>query len=137
MTRAMERSVLDWLAAQRGAMMTFLETLVNTDSNSYDKTGVDAVGAHIQKFLIQFAIPSEITPNDRFGDAITATVGRRSNRAVLLMGHRDTVFPTGEPARRPFRIEGSRAYGPGVADMKAGLVMNCFVLAAMRQFGDE
>ena len=51
------------------------------------------------------------------------------------MGHRDTVFPKGEPARRPFRIEGGRAYGPGVADMKAGLVMNCFVLAAFKQFG--
>ena len=54
------------------------------------------------------------------------------NRPILLMGHRDTVFPKGEPARRPFKIEGDRAYGPGVADMKAGLVMNCFVLAAIK-----
>ena len=51
------------------------------------------------------------------------------------MGHRDTVFPKGEPTRRPFTIEGDRAYGPGVADMKAGLVMNCFVLAAFTKFG--
>ena len=51
------------------------------------------------------------------------------------MGHRDTVFPKGEPSRRPFKIEGDRAYGPGVADMKAGLVMNCFVLAAIKKFG--
>ena len=53
----------------------------------------------------------------------------------MLMGHRDTVFPKGEPTRRPFRIEGGRAYGPGVADMKAGLVMNAFVLAAFKKFG--
>jgi glutamate carboxypeptidase len=53
------------------------------------------------------------------------------------MGHRDTVFPAGEARRRPFRIEGELAYGPGVADMKAGLVMHAFVLAAFRRFGGE
>jgi glutamate carboxypeptidase len=51
------------------------------------------------------------------------------------MGHRDTVFPAGEAARRPFTVQGGIAYGPGVADMKAGLVMNCFVLAAFARFG--
>jgi len=51
------------------------------------------------------------------------------------MGHRDTVFPLGEVARRPFTIHDGVAYGPGVADMKAGLVMNAFVLAAFRKFG--
>src|SRR6266568_4340514 len=57
------------------------------------------------------------------------------DKPVLLMGHRDTVFPKGEVARRPFTIEGSRAYGPGVADMKAGLVINAFVAAAFHKFG--
>jgi glutamate carboxypeptidase len=45
------------------------------------------------------------------------------------------VFPRQEAARRPFRIDNGRAYGPGVADMKAGLVMNAFVLAALAKFG--
>src|SRR5215467_6075342 len=51
------------------------------------------------------------------------------------MGHRDTVFPKGEVARRSFRVEGGRAYGPGVVDMKGGLVLNAFVLAAFKRFG--
>ncbi len=51
------------------------------------------------------------------------------------MGHRDTVFPLGEVARRPFTIRDGIAYGPGVADMKAGLVMNAFILVAFRKFG--
>ncbi|MBN8900734.1 MAG: M20 family metallopeptidase, partial [Rhodospirillales bacterium] len=54
---------------------------------------------------------------------------------IVLMGHRDTVFPDGEATRRPFTIRDGIAYGPGVADMKAGLVMNCFVLAAFARFG--
>jgi glutamate carboxypeptidase len=131
-----EQQVLDWLAGQRGAMLALLETLVNTDSGSYDKAGVDAVGDHIRRFLDANGIATEVTTGTKFGDAITATVaGGGGNRPILLMGHRDTVFPKGEPSRRPFKIDGDRAYGPGVADMKAGLVQNCFVLAAIKKFG--
>jgi glutamate carboxypeptidase len=129
-----EQDILAWLASQRGAMLALLETLVNTDSGTYDKAGVDAAGAHIRRFLAENGIANEVTPDDKFGDAILAKIGLGANRPVLLMGHRDTVYPKGEPARRPFRIEGERAYGPGVADMKAGLVMNCFVLAALKKF---
>jgi glutamate carboxypeptidase len=136
---ASEQNILDWLGGQREAMLALLQTLVNTDSGSYDKPGVDAVGHHIREFLERHGIMSDVTPGDRFGDAIVATVGQDSvplsNRPILLMGHRDTVFPKGEPTRRPFKIEGDRAYGPGVADMKAGLVMNCFVLSAIKKFG--
>jgi glutamate carboxypeptidase len=130
-----ERPILDWLAGQREAMLALLATLVNTDSGSYDKAGVDAAGGHIRAFLGGHGIASEVAPDDKFGDAISATVGHGGNRPILLMGHRDTVFPKGEPTRRPFKIEGGRAYGPGVADMKSGLVMNCFVLAALKKFG--
>jgi glutamate carboxypeptidase len=60
---------------------------------------------------------------------------RGGDRPIVLMGHCDTVFPEGTVAQRPFRIDGNQAFGPGVADMKAGLVMNSFVLAALKQFG--
>jgi glutamate carboxypeptidase len=134
-----EQKVLDWLGGQRDAMLALLQTLVNTDSGSYDKPGVDAAGSHIREFLAGHGIDTEVTRDEKFGDAIAATVGQSSpplgNRPILLMGHRDTVFPKGEPVRRPFKIEGDRAYGPGVADMKSGLVQNCFVLAAIKKFG--
>jgi glutamate carboxypeptidase len=132
-----ERQILDWLAGQRAAMLALLETLVNTDSGSYDKAGVDAVGGHIRKFLESHGIATAVTPDVTFGDAIDATVAASGggNRPILLMGHRDTVFPKGEPSRRPFKIENGKAYGPGVSDMKAGLVMNCFILAALNKFG--
>jgi glutamate carboxypeptidase len=137
-----ESAILAWLAEQKPAMIAALREMVDTDGGSYDKAGVDAVGAQIARFLAAHDIPVETLPQSRFGDCLRATVGSRSElhggnarRNIVLMGHRDTVFPKGEPMRRPFRIEGDRAFGPGVADMKAGLVMNMFVLAAFRKFG--
>jgi glutamate carboxypeptidase len=130
-----EGEILEWLGLQKGAMLKLLEEIVNIDGGSYDKAGVDAVGARLRKFLEEQDIACETIENEKFGDALRATVGGPSNAAIMLMGHRDTVFPKGEPTRRPFRIENGKAYGPGVADMKAGLVMNAFVLAAFKKFG--
>ena len=131
------QDLLAWLEGQRGAMLALLEEVVNIDSGSYDKAGVDAVGERFARFFEEHGIPTTWHRNERFGDALTAEVsgGGGANKPIVLMGHRDTVFPKGEALRRPFRIEGSRAYGPGVADMKAGLVMNAFVLAAFQRFG--
>ena len=132
-----EQPILDWLKSQEGAMVALLEEVVNIDSGSYDKPGVDQVGERFQLFFAEHGIASRVHPRERMGDAITAeTAGRAgSNRPIVLMGHRDTVFPKGEVARRPFRIEDGRGYGPGICDMKAGLVMNAFVLAAFHRFG--
>lgn len=130
-----EGEILEWLGTQQGAMLGLLEDLVNIDGGSYDKAGVDAVGVRIRTFLESHDIACETIANETYGDALRATVGGPSNSAIMLMGHRDTVFPKGEPTRRPFKIENGKAYGPGVADMKAGLVMNAFVLAAFKKFG--
>ncbi|MCC7347710.1 MAG: M20 family metallopeptidase [Variibacter sp.] len=119
-------------------MLTLLQTLVNIDGGSYDKAGVDAVGDRLREFLEAQGLACETFRNERFGDALRATLGvagAGANSTIVLMGHRDTVFPKGEPTRRPFRIENGRAYGPGVCDMKAGLVMNAFVLAAFARMG--
>lgn len=132
-----ETDALRWLDGQQGAMLSLLEELVNIDSGSYDKPGVDAVGTRIAAFLAGEGIPVATIPVEGYGDALKAEVAGSGggNRPVVLMGHRDTVFPKGEVARRPFHVADGRAYGPGVADMKAGLVMNAFVLAAYHRAG--
>lgn len=137
-----ETEITAWLAAQKEMMIAELRQMVDTDGGSYDKAGVDATGAQVARFCAAHGIPVQTLPQSRHGDCLRAmvdgghaTAAGNERRNIVLMGHRDTVFPKGEPARRPFTIEGNRAYGPGVADMKAGIVMNMFVLAAFRKFG--
>jgi glutamate carboxypeptidase len=131
-----ERKVLDWIAGERATIIELIETLVNTDSGSFDKAGVDAVGARIRAFLAARGIATDTVANDTYGDGIRATVGEGgTNSTILLMGHRDTVYQQGEAGKRPFRIADGRGSGPGCCDMKAGLAMNAIVLAAFKQFG--
>lgn len=132
-----ENQITQWLATQHDAMMALLADVVNIDSGTYDKPGVDAVGERFIQFFDAHNIPTSVTRGEEFGNAIRAVVGTDDGTpaTVLMMGHRDTVFPKGEAAKRPFSIKGNRAYGPGVADMKCGLVMNAFVLAAFQKFG--
>ena len=135
-----ETDITAWLATQHDAMVALLREMVDIDSGSYNKPGIDAVGAVVQRFMQAQGIPVETIRQQNHGDCLRAAVpwdGPAGNAGgnIVLMGHRDTVFPDGEAARRPFTIRDGIAYGPGVADMKAGLVMNCFVLAAFAKFG--
>ena len=128
--------ILEYLGRQHEEMIALLADLVNIDSGSYNKRGVDAVGDRLRAHLEAVGIVCETIPNATYGDCMAARLpGAGDNRPIVLMGHRDTVFPDGTAAERPFRVEGNQAYGPGVADMKSGLVMNTFVLEALHRFG--
>jgi glutamate carboxypeptidase len=136
--------IVAWLAEQQPAMISLLGEIVSIDSGSYNKAGIDAVGAAIRRFLEANGVAVETLPQAKHGDCLRALVppaapgsnaGGNDGGKIVLMGHRDTVYPDGEVARRPFTLSGDVATGPGVADMKAGLVMNCFVLAGFARFG--
>lgn len=132
----MNHAVLDWLEGQRDAMTRLLGDIVSIDSASHDKAGVDRVGARIRTFLEENGVACEVERLSDRGDALHAYVGGQGGNApVLLTGHMDTVFPPDETTRRPFRVEGNLGYGPGCADMKAGLVMNAFILVGFAKHG--
>lgn len=126
--------VAEWLAARRSNMLELLRELVNTDSHTLDKQGVDSVVAQLKAFLEASGVETRLVEQDVAGNLLHADIRAAgfNGAPILLMGHCDTVFPKGEAAKRPFTISGGRAYGPGVADMKGGLVVNAFVLAALK-----
>ena len=130
-------AIIEHLGRQHQAMVGLLGELVSINSGSYNQSGVNLVEDRLRVWLEGAGIPCEIFPHERFGGCMAARLpgAGGGNRPIILMGHCDTVFPDGTVAQRPFRIDGNQAFGPGVADMKAGLVMNTFVIDALRRFG--
>lgn len=128
--------LIAWFYSRRSQMIDLLRDLVNTDSHTHDKPGVDSVIRQIRRMLDAHGVATREVVQQAAGNFLHADLRPQGSnqRPIMLLGHCDTVFPKGEAARRPFTIEGERAYGPGVADMKGGLVINAFVLAAMREF---
>ena len=122
------------IAADLPAYLADLEHLVNIDCGSYTPAGVDQVGAWTGRFLesLGATVEHRPDPDGRYGSTVVGTFdGRAGAPRVLLIGHMDTVFDPGTAAARPFRIEDGVAYGPGVTDMKSGLLAGLYAIKAM------
>ena len=122
------------VAADLPAYLTDLERLVNTDCGSYTPEGVDEVGRWVAGFFEGLGAQVDVRrdPEGRFGSTVVATFhGTPGGPRVLLIGHMDTVFDPGTAAARPFRIDEGIAYGPGVTDMKSGLLAGLYAIKAI------
>ena len=122
------------VAADLPAYLDDLERLVNIDCGSYTPAGVNEVGRWTADFLGGLGATIEIRPDSgaRFGDTVVGTFhGRVGGARVLLIGHMDTVFDPGTAAERPFRIVDGTAHGPGVTDMKSGLLAGLYAVKAL------
>ncbi|MCL5046808.1 MAG: M20 family metallopeptidase [Actinobacteria bacterium] len=126
-----------YLDSVKSEQVDFLKRLVNIDSGTYNKPGVDEVGMLCQAELAGLGFDVEVVPQKAFGDHVFARKTGASGHEILLIGHLDTVFPRGTLKERPFRIEGNRAYGPGVYDMKGGLAVMLFALRALKARSPE
>lgn len=119
--------------AWRPEMLQLLETLVNIDSGTGRAAGATEIADIITPHLegLNLTVQRHATP---VGPQLVAYGNKQPQ--VLLMGHIDTVFPEGTVAKRPFRIEGEQAFGPGVTDMKSGVVNMLYVLKALAEHGN-
>jgi glutamate carboxypeptidase len=121
--------------AAEPAYLADLERLVNIDCGSYTPAGVEEVATFVAGFLTALGaeIVSHSNPEGRLGPTIVGTVqgSPGAGPRVLLIGHMDTVFDPGTAAERPFRTEGGQAFGPGVTDMKSGLLTGLYGLRAL------
>jgi glutamate carboxypeptidase len=123
-------------AVERGfeRYLAELERLVSIDCGSYTRDGVNRVADFCATQLEELGARVERLGHERLGDLVIGRLAGDGPR-LLLIGHMDTVFDEGTAAARPFRIEGDRALGPGVTDMKAGLLAGLHAIRALRDIG--
>jgi glutamate carboxypeptidase len=122
--------ILEYLLAQQEAMIETLASLVALDSPSSEREAVNRVADFMGEALASTGARVQRLAQIAFGDHLHASWGDGSQQ-IMLVGHMDTVWPVGEAAKRPFRIEQGRATGPGAFDMKGGLVVALFALRAL------
>ena len=126
------------VAASLPAFLADLERLVNVDCGSYSKPGVDDVGRWTARSLERLGASLVVHPNESFGDTVVGTFrGTPGRPRLLVIAHLDTVFPQGTAAARPFTVQDGLALGPGVADMKAGLLAGIHAIGALREVMGE
>ncbi|OAS88464.1 M20 family metallopeptidase [Metabacillus litoralis] len=118
-------------------MLHYIEELVNIDSGSYDKQGVDTIGLLLKESYKELGFNVFVEKQGVYGDHLIIEHKDAIDPNIIILAHMDTVFPRGTAAERPFRIEGNRAYGPGVIDMKASQVSVLYAIKALVNEGYE
>ncbi len=125
-------TALAWLSGQLPAMEALLRRLVEQNSSTRNVAGVNAVASMVEAELAASGVAVERVPGGAFGDTLLFA-SPAPGPFTFLIGHSDTVFPPG--TFEGYRSEGGRAMGPGVLDMKGGLVLGIFALRALREGG--
>ncbi len=127
---------------EKPLLLETLKELVSIESGSRDTEGLDKLANLIASRLtnlggqVALVEPGDLykmedTP-EKIGKMVQATFSSGGTKKILLMAHMDTVYPRGMLAQQPFRIEGDRAYGLGIADDKQGIAVILHALAILK-----
>jgi glutamate carboxypeptidase len=136
----MDLPALRDLASSRAAeFVAALEQMTNIDCGSYTVAGVNRIADLCEErfrtrgWEVERRSHLPARGEQQLGDLVVGRLRGAGGPRVLLIGHMDTVFDEGTAAERPFRIEGNRALGPGVSDMKSGLLNGFFAVDLLQE----
>lgn len=124
-----------WLDEQAKAMETALAELVEVNSFTENTDGGRKVGAMLTELFDIEGLESRRVGSDKFADHLVVTSAWTTigQSPIAMVGHLDTVFPPG--TFEGFKRDGDLARGPGVLDMKGGLVVVAWALKALAEIG--
>lgn len=136
-------AVHDAAEQQKQAMLDTMRDLVNIESGSRDVEGVERIAALIGERLkalggkVEILQPTDISRLDdtpeRVGPMVHAEFKGSGQKKIMLIAHMDTVYRNGMLKDQPFRIDGDRAYGLGIADDKHGVALILQTVALLQK----
>ncbi|HEY3594509.1 MAG TPA: M20/M25/M40 family metallo-hydrolase, partial [Polyangiaceae bacterium] len=135
MTTSIDRRVeraSEWLASQAAAMESWLAELVEQNSYTANREGGNRVGELLRQRFRAPGLVCNVEPSQKYADHLVFRTSAKG-APVVLVGHLDTVFPPG--SFEGYRRDGALARGPGVLDMKGGLVVAGAALMALAEVG--
>ena len=120
--------------AERSGFLGDLGEFVDIDSGTYSRESAMRASQWLGTFLERLGaqVTFESDPNQRVADLVQGVFKGTGGIRLLMIGHFDTVFDQGTAAARPFRVDEKRAYGPGVTDMKGGLVTAAYAIKILK-----
>jgi glutamate carboxypeptidase len=133
-------TVLAYFEAHRAEMLEFTRWLVEQESMSREPEATRQIAEKLGESLASSGAEVELLNDARYGSTLRARFDNGSDQSangkqLLVVGHLDTVWPIGTLAARPFRVEVDRAFGPGIFDMKAGVMLAAFAMRAITALG--
>jgi glutamate carboxypeptidase len=126
------KALLADLYQQQSKMLSTLQRLVEIESPSFDKSAVDDCGALLSDEFTALGARVTLHVQPKFGDHLLAEFEGGAGKPVMLLGHFDTVYDLGTLKSMPWKVSNGRAFGPGVYDMKAGIVQMLFAISALK-----
>ena len=132
---------MHYFKSRKGEMLNLLKEVVHLESPSLDKKAVDRCSHFIIKEFRNIGTKIIRYPQKDIGDLYTvqypALKSKLKKGSILVLTHIDTVWPVGRIQNMPFYLSGQDIFGPGVLDMKAGLVMALYALKTLRELNIE
>ncbi|WP_295747061.1 M20/M25/M40 family metallo-hydrolase [uncultured Limosilactobacillus sp.] len=118
------------------SMLELAKQLVNVDSPATSREGGERVAAILKAKMAQLGMTTRQIDRGKPGMVLVGELSGPADMApVILLGHLDTVFPVGTAKQRPFQQKGDQLSGPGIFDMKGGLVSGLFAIQALVELG--
>jgi glutamate carboxypeptidase len=127
---AAARAAASWASLHSSEFERRLKTLVNIDSGVDDSAGREQVAALLAGWAREAGCETALVPTPQ-GSHLEARLKGNGEGRIVLLGHHDTVFPSGVAAERPLTKRDGRACGPGVADMKGGLLVGLTAIESL------
>lgn len=139
-TLTRDESLFSAATVEQAAVLKTLERLVTIETGTGDVVGMAAMASFLEAELknLGATVTRRKAEAGVVGDNIVGRIEGKGKRSIMLMAHMDTVYVRGTLEKAPFRIDGNRAFGPGIADAKGGIavILHTLKLLKARGFND-